>query len=256
MKTHPSVNVLASDYGYHPSILALNQSLRPDTPTLRLTLEINWNPRDPVRSLSDLETGLLEVCPDLGRHHCRGPAQYHVHAALRNNAQNGDGREFATQDHLPFRQRAAGAIEPSLALAHLIEHAMIEAVAFLTDSEKVSGVTGAHRYSVRRFDVYVECPDHTVGLLARYVGITWILSLLRRGSFDRAESLALQGAKLLYNRRPDSLEPAHAAEVLGIEAELARDILDRLEAAGFARRAVYTLNQSGTPHFQVSASQV
>lgn len=144
-------------------------------------------------------------------------------------------------------------VEPGLALAHLIEHVMIDAVAFVTGLERVSGVTGAHQDSERRFDVYVECPDYPVCLLARYVGIAWVLTLLRRGSLDPAGARTLPVARLVYNLRPRSLDPGRAAGEVGIVEAAALEILERLEVAGFVRRAAYTVNLSGTPHFRLTS---
>ena len=239
MSPSPSVNVLASDYGYHPSILPLNKSLRPFASTLRLTLEIDWNPPDPAQALSKLERDLLVVCPSLGDHHCRGPVQYHVHGASRGWVAKVRGRWLG--------------VEPGLALAHLIEHVMIDAVAFVTGLKRVSGVTGAHQNSTRRFDVYVECPDYPICLLARYVGIAWVLTLLQRGSLDSAGARTLPVARLIYNLSPGSLDPTRAAGEAGMDEADALEILERLEVAGFARRAGYTVNLSGTQYFRLES---
>lgn len=198
--------------------------------TLRLTLDIEWDPPDPARALSNLES-------DLRDHHCRGPVQYHVHGASRSWTPKVRGRWLG--------------VEPSLALAHLIEHVMIDAVAFVTGLERVSGVTGAHQNSERRFDVYVESPDYPVGLLARYVGIAWVLTLLQRGSLDSAGARTLPVARLIYNLRPNSLDPSRAAEEVGMDEADALEVLERLEAAGFTRRYEYAVNLSGTPYFRV-----
>lgn len=239
MSASPSVSVLASDYGYHPSILPLNKSLRPSASTLRLTLEIDWDPPDPAQALSNLESDLLRVCPSLGEHQCRGPVQYHVHGPSPGWTSKVRGRWLG--------------VEPGLALAHLIEHVMIDAVAFVTGLQRVSGVTGAHQDSERRFDVYVECPDYPVSLLARYVGISWVLTLLQRGSLDSAGAQTLRVARLIYNLGPRTLDPSLVAVEVGMDEADALEILERLEVAGFARRNGYTVNLSGTPYFRLSS---
>ena len=144
-------------------------------------------------------------------------------------------------------------VEPGLALAHLIEHVMIDAVAFVTGLQRVSGVTGAHQNSERRFDVYVECPEYPVCLLARYVGISWVLTLLQRGSLDSAGAQTLPVARLIYNLGSRSLDPRRAAVEVGMDEADALEILERLEVAGFARRNVYAVNLSGTPYFRLSS---
>jgi hypothetical protein len=143
----PRIRVLTTRLGLFPSIQSLNPSLGPDRWTIRLELEVDWAPVDPLRSLMVLEEGLLEVCPSLNAHRCGGPVEYHVRSFARGEQNGLEG------GHHP---------EPALALAHLIEHVMIDAIAFVTNASSVSGATGARRGSTKRFDVFVECRDAAV----------------------------------------------------------------------------------------------
>src|SRR4029077_1809861 len=78
-----SIGILAYEFGLHPKIVPLNPALRPDATTLKLKLRIVWEPEDPTASLSALEGALLDVCPSIARHECRGPREYHVHRFAR-----------------------------------------------------------------------------------------------------------------------------------------------------------------------------
>jgi len=60
-------------------------------------------------------------------------------------------------------------------------------------------------------------------------------------------------ARLIYNLRPNSLDPSRAAEEVGMDEADALEVLERLEAAGFARRYEYAVNLSGTPYFRVTS---
>ncbi len=233
----PSIRLLADDYGQYPGILPLNPSLRPGAPALRARLEIDWDPRDPYRPIAALEAGLLLLLPSLKLHECRGPAQYHV----RRFSVEGEAR--------PTGARAD--IEAAMVLAHLIEHAMIDAVAFITRERIVSGVTGALRDSSNQFDVFVECPDRRVASLAARLAISWVRTLVGGGRPRRSARPTLELARTLWRARPHALALPRVARDTGRSTEEARDILDELEALRFACREPSTLNFSGIERYRV-----
>jgi hypothetical protein len=207
--------------------------MRADHWTLRVELEIQWEPEEPVRALSSLEASLLTVLPGLNAHRCGGPPEYHV-------------RTFAARR----RDGSAGpVVEPALALAHIIEHVMIDAIAFVTTASSVSGVTGARRGSNRRFDVFVECRDPAVGALARHVGVTWTTAILRDGSMDPSRVRILAAARTLYRRGARVFEADRVADEMGLRGSEASGVIEELEKAGFAARLAFTMNFSGQRYY-------
>ena len=97
------IHIRDADLGSHPEVFALNASFRKNLPILKLRVEIDWEPKVPGVALTSLEARLLEVCPSLRDHQCRGDEAYHV---LRST--DGKGR-------LP--EERAPEIEACLALA-------------------------------------------------------------------------------------------------------------------------------------------
>ena len=78
--------------------------------------------------------------------------------AGRDDAADGAAREAAAD----VRPQP---LDARLALAHLIEHAVIDFESAITRATRISGVTGARRSPPGRFDLMVECPDPAVGRL-------------------------------------------------------------------------------------------
>jgi hypothetical protein len=224
--------VLALDVARRPEALPLNPMFRDGTRSLKLVVDIAWYPRDPGPAVADLERGLANLAPSLRNHQCRGEAAYEA---------------FPTDT----RPAPDGSWEPALALAHLIEHVMIDAVVFVTGAPCVSGVTGAHRGRRRRFDVIVECPSLPVARLASAVALHWVHVLTRHGSPDGLGRPVLELARWLYRVHPSPADATDAA--LGVDAD-ARDTAERLawlRDVGYARTVDWTVNFSGLVQYAV-----
>jgi hypothetical protein len=196
------IRVASSDIGPHPEILGLNPSFRAAVPILKLELDVSWRPGKPMRALADLEDRLAELSPSLRRHQCRAEHRYLL---LRGrDADQGGGAE-------PY--------EAGLALSHLFEHVLIDSVAFLTDEARVSGVTGAHRRSTRRFDVFVECSDPKVGPVVVALAMEWVGALVASRTPEGGGRTALEVARELYHRRPKAFGLAELSKFLGREPQ-------------------------------------
>ena len=141
------IRIQGARLGSHPEALALNASFRRDTPILKLAVEVEWKPKEPAAALAALEARLVEFCPSLRDHQCRGEESYRI---LRST---GDGGRTAPDDSTA---QQAEPIEAALALAHLFEHVMIDTIAFITDAPIISGATAALKGSRKRFDIFVE----------------------------------------------------------------------------------------------------
>jgi hypothetical protein len=228
------IQVLELAFGRYPQILPLNPALRADATCVRATLAIERPGTEPRALLSNLETRLLEVSPSLRRHQCRGPRQYHVFV------------HHAAPAGAPLEQ-----VEAGLALAHLIEHVVIDAVAFLTGADSISGVTGALSGFGDRYDIYVECPEPIAALLAVLLALHWVQALASGQSLDGTGRPALQVARLLYQRRPSALDADHAAAALGAERGELEAALGWLQRQGIACPLPHTMKLSGMPDYRL-----
>ncbi len=230
------IRVVGSEYGTYPDLNEMNPAFQPGARTLKLTLEIDWRPEDPAADLSRLQDRLVALSPSLRRHQCRGPHQYRLLRPPSGAGIPGGG--------------AAAAIEPSLALAHLAEHLLIDIFAHVAEVARVSGATGAWRDSTNRFDIFVECPDPALARLGTHLAVRWILSSNSdRTGFGRRRLLDL--GQLLFALRPRAVCAEQVAAALDADPrELDGDFV-LLESAGFLCRVDATMNLSGSRYYRV-----
>jgi hypothetical protein len=224
--------VLALDVARRPEALPLNPMFRDGARSLKLVVDIAWYPREPGPAVTALEHALAHLAPSLRNHQCRGEAAYEAFPA-------------------DTRPAPDGSWEPALALAHLIEHVMIDAIVFVTGAPRVSGVTGAHRGRKRRFDVIVECPSLPLAHLATAVALHWVHVLTRHGSPDGLGRPVLELARWLYRVHPSPADATDAARRLDADVEGTAARLDWLLDVGFARRVDWTINFSGLVQYVV-----
>jgi hypothetical protein len=190
-----TIRILRTEFGRFPHILPLNPELRPGSPSLRVTLEVEWAPPDAVPLLRRYQQELSGLLPELRRHRCRGPAHYHI-------ARMGEGVEETEPDARgndalgPVEAPPVG-VEPALALVHLAEHLAIDVIAFVTELGSVSGVTAAQASSETRYELFVECPQAPCAL-----AVYWAppLAILLRGDRSRARRILLRW-RTLYRHR-------------------------------------------------------
>jgi hypothetical protein len=228
------IRIRQADFGPRPAARALNASFRPDAPILKLSVEIDWDPRDSRGAVADVEARLVTLCPSLREHECRGQEEYHI---LRST--DGRGRLDGT----------ATPIEAALALAHLYEHVMIDTVAFVTDEPVVSGATAALEGSRNRFDIFVEAPDEVAAQLAAGLATNWVSAVAVGESLNGDGWAALELARFLYRSHPDATETEQIARELAWEPCAVREVLDWLERSGLVRRIGYTMNFSGLRYY-------
>jgi hypothetical protein len=216
------IRVVASDFGLHPQVLTLNPRFRPDVPRIRLDVEIAWKGRDPHGALASFEDALVSVCPTLREHECRGHPEYRI-----LTRRSGRSRK---------RSRSAEPFDMPLALAHLLEHLMIDAIAWVTGETLISGATGARRDSPQRFDIFVECPDPVIASFAVQLSHSWMNTLLRGKLLDGTGRPTLQLAQTLYQGRPGPLAVADLAARIDRHPRELSHALQWLEENGFVRR--------------------
>jgi hypothetical protein len=181
------LTVLSETYGRFPEVLPLNPDIAPDSRLLKTRLEIAWRAGDAVERLRSLEERLELVSPSFRRHGCGGDAPYRLFAARR------------PLEAVPPAGRPP--VEPALALAHLIEHVMIDTVSYVTQAASIAGVTGALFDPPGQYDVFVESPDGEVALLARRLSCEWVEAALVGEDLDAELAASREEARELFRRR-------------------------------------------------------
>jgi len=229
------IRIRETDLGPHPEAFALNAAFRKDLPILKVRVEVDWEPRAPAAAVASVEAGLFEVCPGLRDHQCRGDEAYHV---LRST----DGEHGR-------RAEAAEAIEAPLALAHLFEHVVIDAISFITGEPVISGATAALAGSLHEFDVFVESPDADVAGLTVGLARSWLVTLSRGRGRDGERRTTLELCRQLYRAHPEPVDLDAAARELGRGADEVRSGLEWLVRHDLARPVRFTINFSGVSYY-------
>ena len=232
-----SIRPVEWEYGRFPGVLALNPEFREGQDIIKLQLEVRCDGDDPFGELRALHHHLESVCPSLADHNCRG------------------GMDFR---HFPESSAEGHALdegEPGLAAAHLIEHVMIDTIAYLSRAESVSGITGALNESTDRFDVFVECPDSRAGEVAVHLALGWTSAILSGPDLNGRGRLTLELARHLYLKWPNAVSLAAATRSLGLATAAVRQAFRWLEDRGIARGEPQTINFSGEPFLSLRATK-
>ncbi|HEU4402915.1 MAG TPA: hypothetical protein VFT43_12500 [Candidatus Polarisedimenticolia bacterium] len=238
MKPTPQIRIVRVQYGPFPAAATLNVKMAPDRPLLYSTLEICWKAPDPTAAVSHLEQALLRFSSTFGKHECRGPRVYHV-------LLGGDGHHPVHPVAPPF--------EGALALAHIIEHAVIDFLCTVTDEKRCSGVTAALRDPPCRFDLMIECPDFHLGRCCLALAVAWLSSAAGGQDLGPEKQKTLAAARLAYSQPGRPLTPPVVARTLGCSERQAERALFELRDAGYLDEFSCTINLSGVPEFRVGA---
>jgi len=235
MRAEPKICVLQTEYGTYPGAAALNWKFPRDAPIMLLTLEIAWDPSDPIKAISHLEETLLAFSPAFEKHECRGAEAYHVFASK--------GR--------PGARLPTDTFNPRLALAHLIEHAVIDFQCVITDEKRCSGVTAEYRGHPGRFDLMIECRDPSVGRLSLALALAWLPAAIQSDHLGAAEREILEAARLVYRRPYEGLSPPAVAQAMTWTEEKATRALGALLEIGYLAETPYAMNLSGAPQYRI-----
>jgi hypothetical protein len=230
------IHIRDAAHGDHPEACSLNPAFRPGTQVIKLRVDIDWEPTESTAAVAALEAQLVEFCPSLQQHQCRGQEEYLILRSTRESEQQPGHAETS--------------IEPALALAHLFEHLMIDTMAFITDESTISGVTAALKGTRTQFDIFVESPDATAARLTVEVARSWISALVAGESVNGEGRLILELTRRLY-RALDGVEVGLVARRLGREPGEVRDGLQWLERLGLARPLDYPMNLSGLSYYRL-----
>ena len=236
MPTPPDIRILSLEHGPVPGARALNPRFQEGRPLLRAALRIAWSPDDPRAAVRRVEERLLAFSPGLGRHECRGLRGYH---AFRSGA---DVQDFG-----------AG-FEAPLALAHLVEHAIIDFQCGISGETLCSGITGARRAPQDLFDVIVECADPRLGRSCLALAIAWLTRAADGRPPGRSEREILMAARLAYAKGGAALRPPCLARSLRWRAEDTARALATLRDVGLLDESPFTVNISGVPEYRLGAA--
>jgi hypothetical protein len=231
------VRILRIQHGLLPGAETLNPRFLPGHPLLLATLDVDWHPTDPLQAVAALEKSLLAFSPGFALHECRGEGIYHVFS--------GGGA----------RRSDAGDFEAALALAHLIEHAVIDFQAGATGAGRCSGITAAHRDPLGRFDLMVECREPEVGRCCLRLAVSWLTrSLLGRGpgAWER-DILEILRISRIFSRRP--LFAPEVARELGWREKRCARVLEALAQADYLVRVAGPGGISGRDGYQVGRAE-
>ncbi len=245
MADPPQVSIARIRHGVFDEALPLNPRFIPGRPLLIATLEIDWKPADPVRALSALERALLAFSPLFARHECRGEGIYHVFRPDRNSHRRPRSARHREEG------AAHGPMEGALALAHLIEHAVIDFQSDVTGMTRISGITAAHRHAPGRFDLMVECLEPEVGSCCLRLAAAWLAAALDGEGPGAEEREVLNLLRLIRSLLRRSFFAPEVARRLGWSEERTVRGLEALRRAGYLEEAPSTMNFSGFREYRL-----
>jgi hypothetical protein len=231
MNPRPDVRIVDVDYAPVESAASLNRRIARDRPLLRATLDVLWDTPDPFSALDRIESALVAFSPSFRRHECRGPAGYHV---------------FVPDRRPP---RVPQPFDGRLALAHLIEHAVIDFQSTITHARIISGLTGAHRDPPGRFDLMVECPDQAVGRLCLVLAIRALTGAADARPPGPCEHHVLATARLAYHNPGRVWTSSGVARAFDWPRARAEAALSSLRELGYLTSLEDSMNFSGLPRY-------
>jgi hypothetical protein len=237
----PGIRVLRIEHGRFPWSRSLNPKFPDGGRLLFAALDIAWSPPDAAFAIGRIEEELVAFRPGFSRHECRGAAAYHVFRVIRPASLGRPG------DPPP--------LEGPLALAHLIEHAVIDFQCLITEARSCSGATAARRAPAGRFDLVIECRDFAVGRCCLALAVDWLTSIARGHRLGPAERIVLAAAGAAYRRRGGRLRPALLARTLGSSEPDAGRALCALAGAGYLIEVPRSKRSRGAPEYRVSAER-
>jgi hypothetical protein len=241
----PEITISEIQHGTLPHASRLNPRFTRDRPLLLATLEVRWAPRSSRRAIAGLEERLLAFSPGFRRHECRGMEIYHVFSRV-----GGNGSSRAAGEAAPVSSGRKEGYDAGLALAHLVEHAVIDFLCEVTGEMTCSGVTGAHRSVSHRYDLLVECRELEVGCCCLALALGWIQELCRGHSIGSAEKEVLSVLRWVHRRAAPTVFANRVARALGWREDRVERALATLQETGYLETTAYAMNLSGLPAYR------
>lgn len=253
MTCRPQVQIVETEYGPLRLAASLNRRIDGGRPLLRATLDIHWHDPGAASALTQIEAALARFSPSFRHHECRGPLAYRVFvqdcppSSLGTETDPGaSARRETTVDTRPQP------FDAGLALAHLIEHAVIDFESAITGETRISGVTGARRKPPGRFDLMVECPDPAVGRLSLALAVLSLTSAAEARPPGGREHDLLATARSAHHHPGCVFTPPGVARAFDWPLARADVALSSLRDLGYLAPLAYTINFSGVPCYRVA----
>ncbi len=247
MSLQPDVRIVEVEFAPSSVAASLNREIAPDGQLMRAALDIRWREPQPVAALARIESRLVDFSPTFRSHQCRGPIAYHVFLSPRTGAPGESPAEEPAAG-----EGAAQPFDACLALAHLIEHVIIDFESAVTEEARISGVTGARRKPLGRFDVMVECNDRRIGRLCLGLAVSALTGAADERPPGRRERDTLAAVRLAYRHPGRTWTPGAVARVLGWSFPQAARALSSLRDLGYLAEFTCTVNISGVPQYRVA----
>jgi|GEM_PF-2286349 len=248
----PEIDIAAIRYGAFETASRLNPRFVAGRSLLLATLEIRWVPADPRHAIAGLEARLLEFSPGFRHHECRGMEAYHVFS--RSVGARRGGRRPARAAKASMA--AVESYDASLALAHLLEHALIDFLCEVTGESTCSGVTGAHRGDAPRFDLMVECGDFALGCCCLALALSWSLAALQGHGPGIGEKDVLEALRWVWLRGARAVFSTRLAAARDWREERAARALAALQDTGFLEVLPYNVSFSGLPEYRRAGAPI
>lgn len=243
MPETPDIRILSVEHGKFPAAASFNHKIDPESTILKIALEIHWDDPGASETLGRVETGLRDLSDTFAHHQCRGLKEYRVFRRRPGNDGNAKRRRG-----LPDQGHPAG-FDPSLALAHLIEHAIIDFQSYISGVKRCSGVTGALIDEPGRFDLLVECPDPLAGRCALALAVTWLSEIASGVALSEAERDLLAASRAVLRCAERQRTASSVAGRLGWTEGRAESALTSLCEMGCLGREPFAFNFSNLARY-------
>jgi hypothetical protein len=239
MAPPPVITILSVTHGPFPAAAALNHKIDPGRPILRAGMDIVWDEPDPAAAIARIERSLRALSASFDRHECRGPRVYHVFL--------GNGAGPAPPSVAPGE-----IFDGRLALAHVIEHVVIDFLFAVNTVERCSGVTGARRDAAGRYDLLIECDDYLLGRLCLGLAMMVVTAAFLGHPLGDPERDPIAVTRLARTLPGHPFTPPDVARTLGWTEERARRAMTTMRQMGYLQEETYAMNFSGVPEYRAA----
>jgi hypothetical protein len=223
------LELVETAWGAFPRIEALNPAFGPGSLKIKLTLRIRAGTGAP--RAAEMLASLAGFLPALSRHRCCG-----------ENTLERTFFERGVRTGCALRET-----DEAVDVAHLVEHAAIDILHFVARMRTCSGVTCGWVSPEDLYDVFVECPEESLGRSCAGIALDLVGCLLQGSRPDPRYLCQIQAARLACDRAGRPLGPS----LRGLErtwgpAAVAEAVAS-LERRGLLSECAASFNFSGGP---------
>jgi hypothetical protein len=170
-------------YGEFAEISGLNQRFKPGSKKIKIVLDIcGPGAREAEEDLTAVFVKLQRLLPSLDRHQC--------------------GEHLFEDLRLGRKTLYSQVSDKITAIAHMMEHVIIDLQSKITGMDSCSGVTCGYKQPSYRFDLFVECKDKNVGAFSACFAADLLERLLSRKRLSGRYRALIELAGFLYRKGP------------------------------------------------------